>query len=87
MNILWWQILLLTLYAGYQILDELQIYSSLRQCLQVFCRISDGDIKAGLIIGGSMQLTVLGVGTFGVPPKLMLTQARFLPQHFLCLLE
>ena len=29
MNILWWQILLLTLYAGYQILDELQIYSSL----------------------------------------------------------
>ena len=44
-----------------------------------------GDIKAGLIIGGSMQLTVLGVGTFGVPPKLMLTQARFLPQHFLCL--
>ena len=27
MNILWWQILLLTLYAGYQILDELQIYS------------------------------------------------------------
>ena len=56
----------------------------MRQCLQVFCRISDGDIKAGLIIGGSMQLTVLGVGTFGVPPKLMLTQARFLPQHFLC---
>ena len=25
----WWQILLLTLYAGYEILDELQIYSSL----------------------------------------------------------
>ena len=25
----WWQILLLSLYAGYQILDELQIYSSM----------------------------------------------------------
>ena len=26
--IAWWQIALLTLYAGYQILDELQIYGS-----------------------------------------------------------
>ena len=50
MNILWWQILLLTLYAGYQILDELQIYSSLRQCLQVFCRISDGILKQDLLL-------------------------------------
>lgn len=41
MDILWWQILLLTLYAGYQILDELQIYSSLSapvKCTR-FCRI------------------------------------------------
>lgn len=37
MDILWWQILLLTLYAGYQILDELQIYSSLSA--PVFARI------------------------------------------------
>lgn len=29
MSIQWWQILLLSLYAGYQILDELQIYSSM----------------------------------------------------------
>ena len=29
MEIHWWQILLLSLYAGYQILDELQIYSSM----------------------------------------------------------
>ena len=80
--------LIINIIRGYQILDELQIYSSLSApVFAVFCRISDGDIKAGLIIGGSMQLTVLGVGTFGVPPKLMLTQARFLPQHFLCLLE
>ncbi|QIH77139.1 PTS fructose transporter subunit IIC [Macrococcoides canis] len=67
MEILWWQIALLSLYAGYQILDELQIYSSLSQ--PVFAGLISGlimgDIKTGLIIGGSMQLTILGVGTFG----------------------
>lgn len=67
MDILWWQILLLTLYAGYQILDELQIYSSLSSPVfaGLFAGIVMGDIKAGLLIGGSMQLTILGVGTFG----------------------
>ena len=62
MNILWWQILLLTLYAGYQILDELQIYSSLSAPVfaGLFAGLVMGDIKAGLIIGGSMQLTVFG---------------------------
>ncbi len=44
MNILWWQILLLTLYAGYQILDELQIYSSLSA--PVFA-----GLFAGLVMG------------------------------------
>jgi len=72
MNILWWQILLLTLYAGYQILDELQIYSSLSAPVfaGLFAGLVMGDIKAGLIIGGSMQLTVLGVGTFGGASKI-----------------
>jgi PTS system mannose-specific IIC component len=67
MDILWWQILLLTLYAGYQILDELQIYSSLSSPVfaGLFAGIVMGDIKAGLLIGGSMQLTILGVGTLG----------------------
>ncbi|MBO1305260.1 PTS sugar transporter subunit IIC [Enterococcus sp. 669A] len=67
MNIMWWQILLLTLYAGYQILDELQVYSSLSAPVfaGLFTGLVMGDLKAGLIIGGSMQLTVLGVGTFG----------------------
>ncbi|EOH97115.1 PTS system IIC component [Enterococcus haemoperoxidus ATCC BAA-382] len=67
MAIQWWQILLLTLYAGYQILDELQIYSAFSQ--PVFAGLVAGfimgDVTAGLIIGGSMQLTILGVGTFG----------------------
>ena len=55
MDILWWQILLLTLYAGYQILDELQIYSSLSAPVfaGLFAGLVMGDLKAGLIIGGS----------------------------------
>lgn len=63
---MWWQILLLTLYAGYQILDDLQfnIFGH-----PVFAGIISGlimgDITTGLIIGGGMQLTILGVGTFG----------------------
>lgn len=65
--IAWWQIALLTLYAGYQILDELQIYSAMSS--PVFAGLVTGlvmgDMRAGLLIGASMQLTVLGVGTFG----------------------
>ncbi|APT18348.1 phosphotransferase system, mannose fructose N-acetylgalactosamine-specific component IIC [Amylolactobacillus amylotrophicus DSM 20534] len=70
--ILWWQILLLTLYAGYQIIDELQIYSSLSAPVAAgfVAGIIMGDVKNGLIIGGSMQLMVLGVGTFGGASKI-----------------
>lgn len=63
----WWQILLITLYAFYQILDELTIVSSAGS--PVFAGLVTGlimgDLTTGLLIGGSMQLTVLGVGTFG----------------------
>src|SRR5690625_5477283 len=67
MAVQWWQIILLTIYAGYQILDELQVGTGLAR--PVFAGLISGlimgDITTGLIIGGSMQLTVLGVGTFG----------------------
>ncbi|WP_373778319.1 PTS mannose/fructose/sorbose/N-acetylgalactosamine transporter subunit IIC [Glaesserella sp.] len=63
----WWQILLITLYAFYQILDEITIVSSAGS--PVFAGFITGlimgDLTTGLLIGGSMQLTVLGVGTFG----------------------
>ena len=63
----WWQILLLTLYAAYQILDELGPYSSAGQAVfaGLIAGLVMGDLKTGLYIGGMMQLTVLGVGTFG----------------------
>ena len=84
MNILWWQILLLTLYAGYQILDELQIYTSLSAPVfaGLFTGLVMGDIKAGLIIGGSMQLTVLGVGTFGGASKIDANSGTILATAF-----
>ena len=63
----WWQILLLTLYSAYQICDELTIVSSAGS--PVFAGFITGlvmgDLKTGLFIGASLQLTVLGVGTFG----------------------
>ncbi|MGO3732893.1 MAG: PTS mannose/fructose/sorbose/N-acetylgalactosamine transporter subunit IIC [Vagococcus sp.] len=72
MSILWWQIVILSFYAGYQILDELGIYSSLAQPVWagLITGLVMGDVTAGLLIGGSMQLTVLGVGTFGGASKI-----------------
>ncbi|WP_192987660.1 PTS mannose/fructose/sorbose/N-acetylgalactosamine transporter subunit IIC [Carnobacterium mobile] len=72
MAVAWWQIILLTLYAGYQILDELQVYTGLAQPVfaGLIAGLIMGDVTTGLIIGGSMQLTVLGVGTFGGSSKI-----------------
>lgn len=66
MDILWWQILLLTIYAGIQILDNLS-FGFLAQPVMagLITRLVMGDVTTGLIIGGGMQLTILGVGTFG----------------------
>ncbi|WEV71182.1 PTS sugar transporter subunit IIC [Lactobacillus sp. ESL0785] len=63
----WWQILLLTLYAGLEILDELQIYSALNTPVGagLIAGLIMGNMPTGLFIGASMQLMVLGVGTFG----------------------
>ncbi|WP_278926093.1 PTS mannose/fructose/sorbose/N-acetylgalactosamine transporter subunit IIC [Staphylococcus auricularis] len=66
MEILWWQILLLTLYSGYQILDDIQLNMFGHPVFAgIISGLIMGDITTGLIIGGGMQLTILGVGTFG----------------------
>ena len=67
-----WQIILLTLYAGYQILDELEIYSAMNTPVfaGLFAGLVMGDVTTGLFVGGSMQLMVLGVGTFGGASKI-----------------
>ena len=65
--IAWWQIILLTLYAGFQIMDRLHWYSSAGSAVfsGFITGLIMGDMATGLYIGGSMQLTILGVGTFG----------------------
>lgn len=80
----WWQILLLTVYAGLEILDELQIYSSLNTPVGagLIAGIIMGDLQTGLIIGASMQLMVLGVGTFGGASKIDATTGTVLATAF-----
>lgn len=80
----WWQILLLTLYAGYQILDELQIYSGLNTPVAagLISGLIMGDMGTGLIIGASMQLMVLGVGTFGGASKIDATTGTIIATAF-----
>ena len=71
----WWQILLLTLYSAYQICDELTIVSSAGS--PVFA-----DLTTGLFIGGSLQLFVLGVGTFGGASRIDATSGAVLATAF-----
>lgn len=80
----WWQILLLTIYAGFEILDELQIYSSLNTPVGagLIAGIIMGDMQTGLVIGASMQLMVLGVGTFGGASKIDATTGTVLATAF-----
>lgn len=71
-SIAWWQILLLTIYSSWQILDELTLQTSLSQPVWagLISGLVMGDVTKGLIIGGSLQLTVLGIGTFGGASKI-----------------
>ena len=46
-----------------------------------------GDITTGLLIGGSMQLTVLGVGTFGGASRIDANSGTVLATAFSVALE
>lgn len=80
----WWQILLLTLYSAYQICDELTIVSSAGS--PVFAGFISGlimgDMTTGLTIGASLQLMVLGVGTFGGASRIDATSGAVLATAF-----
>lgn len=82
--IAWWQILILTAYAAYEILDELTIYSSLSQPVAagLIAGLVMGDMKAGLVIGASLQLMILGVGTFGGASRIDATTGTVLATAF-----
>ena len=80
----WWQILLLTLYSAYQICDELTIVSSAGS--PVFAGFITGlimgNMGTGLFIGASLQLVVLGVGTFGGASRIDATSGAVLATAF-----
>lgn len=80
----WWQILLLTLYSAYQILDELTICTSAGSPIFAgfISGLIMGDMKTGLLIGASLQLMVLGVGTFGGASRIDATSGAVLATAF-----
>lgn len=63
----WWQILLLTLYGAYAVLDGLgpAFYLVKPVVAGMFAGLIMGDLPTGLFIGGTLQLMVLGVGNYG----------------------
>ncbi|HFU4104354.1 TPA: PTS mannose/fructose/sorbose/N-acetylgalactosamine transporter subunit IIC, partial [Streptococcus suis] len=75
---------LLTLYSAYQICDELTIVSSAGS--PVFAGFISGlvmgDMATGLAIGASLQLMVLGVGTFGGASRIDATSGAVLATAF-----
>ncbi|MGT2743344.1 PTS mannose/fructose/sorbose/N-acetylgalactosamine transporter subunit IIC [Streptococcus plurextorum] len=80
----WWQILLLTLYSAYQILDELTIVTSAGSPIfaGLITGLVMGDMETGLTIGASLQLMVLGVGTFGGASRIDATSGAVLATAF-----
>lgn len=80
----WWQILFLTLYSAYQILDELTLNSSAGSPVFAgfIAGIIMGDVESGLWIGGSLQLMVLGVGTFGGASRIDATSGAVIATAF-----
>lgn len=67
MGIAWWQILLLTALAFWMIIDQLTvgILCNYPLLIGLVSGIIMGDIKTGLVVGATLQLMVLGVGTYG----------------------
>lgn len=67
MAITWWQILLLTALAFWMIIDQLTvaILCNYPLLIGLVAGLIMGDIKRGLVVGATLQLMVLGVGTYG----------------------
>lgn len=67
MHIEWWQILLLTLYSGFAIYDgNNTTFGAVKPTMAgFFAGLILGDVQTGLIVGGTLNLLVLGVGNFG----------------------
>lgn len=67
MTIQWWQILLLTIYAGFAFFDgNNTTFGMVKPTMAgFFAGLVLGDIQTGLVVGGTLNLLVLGIGNFG----------------------
>ncbi len=67
MTIQWWQILLLTCYAGFAFYDgNNTTFGTVKPTMAGFAAgLILGDITTGLVVGGTLNLLVLGIGNFG----------------------
>ncbi len=67
MTIQWWQILILTFYAGFAFYDgNNTTFGMVKPTMSGFIAgLVLGDIQTGLIVGGTLNLLVLGIGNFG----------------------
>lgn len=67
MEIQWWQILLLTIYAGCAFYDgNNTTFGMVKPTMAgFFAGLVMGDIQTGLVVGGTLNLLVLGIGNFG----------------------
>lgn len=67
MTIQWWQILLLTVYAGFAFFDgNNTTFGTVKPTMAgFFAGLVLGDIQTGLVVGGTLNLLVLGIGNFG----------------------
>ena len=67
MNIQWWQILLITLYAGFAFYDgNNTTFGTVKPTMAgFFAGLVLGDVTTGLVVGGTLNLLVLGIGYFG----------------------
>ena len=67
MTIQWWQILLMTIYAGFAFYDgNNTTFGAVKPTMAgFFAGLVLGDITTGLVVGGTLNLLVLGIGNFG----------------------
>ncbi len=67
MQIQFWQIILISAYAFWMIIDALSFNVGFNRPVIAgfFTGLFLGDIQTGLFVGGSLQLMILGIGTFG----------------------
>lgn len=67
MDVAWWQVLLITLYSAFAIYDGNNTTMGFVKPTMAgfFAGLILGDIQTGLIVGGTLNLLVLGVGNFG----------------------